>query len=53
MHSSDDEIIPFSHAKLLYTKYIAKLGEAMIDFIEIAKIRHNSLHKYIVSGVSN
>jgi hypothetical protein len=33
MHSSDDEIIPFSHAKLLYTKYLMKNGGGNIDFI--------------------
>lgn len=53
MHSSADEIIPFGHSKLLYMKYINKNGEKNIDFVEVSKIKHNSLHKYIVSPIDN
>jgi hypothetical protein len=53
MHSSGDEIIPFSHAKVLYEKYMMRNGDDNIDFIEISDIKHNSLHRYIVSSVNN
>jgi predicted peptidase len=33
MHSSGDEIIPLSHAKVLYEKFMMKNGEDNVDFI--------------------
>ena len=53
LHSSADEIIPISHAKLLFQKFVRKNGEGDIDFVEVSKIKHNSLHRYIVSQQEN
>jgi pimeloyl-ACP methyl ester carboxylesterase len=53
MHSSGDEIIPFAHAKVLYDKFMIKNGCENVEFIEVAKIKHNSLHRYIASPVKN
>lgn len=52
-HSSGDEIIPFSHAKLLFERFVRKNGHGQITFIEVGKIKHNSLHRYIVADVEN
>ena len=53
VHSSGDEIIPFSHAKLLFDKYVKVNGHGQITFIEIGKLSHNSLHRFIVSLSEN
>jgi hypothetical protein len=53
MHSTKDEIIPVSQARLLYNKYVAKNGEANIDYIEVERIKHNAFHQYIVGEVQN
>lgn len=53
MHSAADEVIPVEQAHLLFKKYIAQNGERHITFIEVEKIKHNSLHRYIVSPNQN
>ena len=53
MHSTADEIIPIQQARLLYNKYTQKNGDRKIEFIEVEKIKHNSLHKYIISKAGN
>ena len=53
VHSSNDEIIPFEQVKLLFDKYVEKNKEADIYFIEVAKLKHNALHKYISSNRRN
>lgn len=48
-----DEIIPISQAHLLFQKYAGQNGEKMITFIEVEKLGHNDLHKYIISTTVN
>lgn len=42
-----------SHAQLLHDKYVAVNGVKGITFIEVMKLTHNGLHKFIVSQKSN
>lgn len=53
MHSMADDIIPISQAHLLFQKYTGQNGEKMITFIEVEKLGHNDLHKYITSTSAN
>lgn len=38
---------------MLFKKYIGQNGERHITFIEVDKIKHNDLHRYIVSPNKN
>lgn len=53
VHSHADEIIPIQHAQLLFDKYTAVNGPSKIFFIEVMKLSHNGLHKYIVAQKPN
>jgi fermentation-respiration switch protein FrsA (DUF1100 family) len=53
MHSLADEVIPVEQAHLLFQKYTGQNGERHITFIELEKIAHNDLHRYIVSPHRN
>jgi hypothetical protein len=53
VHSLADEIIPIEQAHLLFKKYIAQNGERHITFIEVEKLKHNDLHRYIISPNQN
>lgn len=53
LHSSGDEILPIAHAKILFEKFVQANGDDLINFIEVAKIGHNSLHKYIITRFPN
>lgn len=53
VHSHADEIIPISHVQLLFDKYTAINGTSKIFFIEVMKLTHNGIHKYIVAQKPN
>jgi fermentation-respiration switch protein FrsA (DUF1100 family) len=53
MHSMADEVIPIGQAKLLLQKYTSVNGIRQIIFIEVEKLLHNNLHKYITSAKIN
>lgn len=46
VHSIEDEIIPIQHARILFEKYALKNGKDRIWFLEINRLKHNSLHKF-------
>ena len=48
MHSLDDEIIPFFHAKKLYNRYIRYNSSSSIRLVEIVKVGHNNLHQLFI-----
>ena len=48
-HSSGDEIIPFSHAKVLFDKFVKKNSIEQITLIEIGRLKLNALHRYIIA----
>ena len=53
MHSLDDEIIPFFHAKKLYNRYIRYNSPSSIKLLEIFKVGHNSLHSLFIEQEVN
>lgn len=53
VHSIEDEIIPIQHARLLFEKYSEKHGKDRIWFLEINRLKHNSLHKFFGKQLGN
>lgn len=53
LHSHSDEVIPIAHVQLLYDKYVAVNGAENMFFVEVMKLPHNGIHKYIVSQKKN
>ena len=53
VHSHSDEVIPIKHVQLMFDSYVAVNGGSNIFFIEVMKLSHNGIHKYIISQKSN